>query len=190
MWSSSLILYGYVIILNWLLPSMFPICVLHDSTNAPSPCFNLSQIRFDSSVELIMTYFVLIVWSCPVTGYSDWSYIITNYLPIVVKRDQHVRVCKIGDYDTESEHSWFRSHYRILRLWSTIKVEYKLISGPLYDGPDPLLKPWVSWHICLLLNNQLVHSHHHNTLRSHHSCSMDPSFDTYILDFPMSSHWL
>jgi hypothetical protein len=35
----------------------------------------------------------------------------------------------------------------LLRLRSTTKIEYKLISGPPYSGLDLLFKPWTPQHM-------------------------------------------
>jgi hypothetical protein len=63
-------------------------------------------------------------------GYSDWSCIVTNYLPIAVKRDQYISVCKIGDHNSDQNIIDSKATTTLLRL-RTARVEYKLISGPL-----------------------------------------------------------
>ena len=64
-------------------------------------------------------------------------------------RSPAVRVCKIGDHDAGQRLSWFGMPLYSM-AGSTIKVEYKLISGPLLGGPDlPLKHPRAPLtHVC------------------------------------------
>jgi len=50
----------------------------------------------------------------------------------VVERDQYIRVCKIGDHDSDQNVVDSKATITLLRLRSTARVEYKLISGPSF----------------------------------------------------------
>jgi hypothetical protein len=52
-----------------------------------------------------------------------------------------VRVCKKEDYDSNQNVVNLKATITLLRLTSTTKIEYKLISGPPLGQPDQLLKP-------------------------------------------------
>jgi hypothetical protein len=54
----------------------------------------------------------------------------------VIERDQHVRVYKIEDYNSDQNTVNLKANIVLLKLRSTVKVEYKLISSPSLSKPD------------------------------------------------------
>jgi hypothetical protein len=49
-------------------------------------------------------------------------------------------MCKIGDHDLDQNIIGSKATIVLLRLRSTARIEYKLISGPPLGWPDQLLK--------------------------------------------------
>jgi hypothetical protein len=58
----------------------------------------------------------------------------------LVRVSPNIRVCKIGDHDLNQNIVNSKATIALLRLRSTARVEYKLISSPSLGQPDQLLK--------------------------------------------------
>ena len=95
-------------------------------------------------------------------------------------------MCKIGDYNSDSELSWFRISLILLRLRLIAKVEYKLISNPFHDRSDLPFKPFQMPSTYTLIIGWLTCNCHCNPVEKPLFRSVGLAYRACMPDFPTS----